>query len=145
MKPRPHREKFDAARREIFLDLLRKGIRRTQACKKAGISRPTFNKYMNNNKKFAAEVAQAETDANELVEQAMFSSALKGNVTAQQVWLYNRDPEHWQDKRNIAIGGDKNNPIEINLSDDELNAEIKRLVDIASKAITPAVDGESEK
>jgi len=145
MKPRPHREKFDAARREIFLDLLRKGVRRTQACKKAGISRPTFNKYMNNNKKFAAEVAQAETDANELVEQAMFSSALKGNVTAQQVWLYNRDPEHWQDKRNIAIGGDKNNPIEMNLSGDELNAEIKRLVDIASKAITPTADGEGEK
>jgi len=103
MKPRPHREKFDAARREIFLDLLRKGIRRTQACKKAGISRPTFNKCMNNNKKFAAEVAQAETDANELVEQAMFSSALKGNVTAQQVWLYNRDPDRWSDKRNSQL------------------------------------------
>jgi hypothetical protein len=103
MKPRPYREKFDAARREIFLDLLRKGIRRTQACKKAGISRPTFNKCMNNNKKFAAEVAQAETDANELVEQAMFNSALKGNVTAQQVWLYNRDPERWSDKRNSQL------------------------------------------
>ena len=103
MKPRPHREKFDAARREIFLDLLRKGIRRTQACKKAGISRPTFNKCMNNNKKFAAEVAQAESDANELVEQAMFSSALKGNVTAQQVWLYNRDPDRWSDKRNSQL------------------------------------------
>jgi hypothetical protein len=103
MKPRPHREKFDAARREIFLDLLRKGVRRTQACKKAGISRPTFNKCMNNNKKFAAEVAQAETDANELVEQAMFSSALKGNVTAQQVWLYNRDPDRWSDKRNSQL------------------------------------------
>jgi hypothetical protein len=103
MKPRPHREKFDAARREIFLDLLRKGVRRTQACKKTGISRPTFNKCMNNNKKFAAEVAQAETDANELVEQAMFSSALKGNVTAQQVWLYNRDPDRWSDKRNSQL------------------------------------------
>src|SRR5574344_2031628 len=103
MKPRPYREKFDAARRELFLDLLRKGIRRTQACKKAGISRPTFNKCMNNNKKFAAEVAQAETDANELVEQAMFNSALKGNVTAQQVWLYNRDPERWSDKRNSQL------------------------------------------
>jgi len=58
---------------------------------------------MNNNKKFAAEVAQAETDANELVEQAMFSSALKGNVTAQQVWLYNRDPDRWSDKRNSQL------------------------------------------
>lgn len=125
MKPRPHREKFDAARREIFLDLLRKGIRRTQACKKAGISRPTFNKYMNNNKKFAAEVAQAESDANELVEQAMFSSALKGNVTAQQVWLYNRDPEHWQDKRS------KGEPQNINLnvsSDADLDAKLERII-----------------
>lgn len=115
MKPRPYREKFDAARREIFLDLLRKGIRRTQACKKAGISRPTFNKCMNNNKKFAAEVAQAETDANELVEQALFNTALKGNPTAQQVWLYNRCPERWQDKRNITLGGDKDNPLNINI------------------------------
>lgn len=58
---------------------------------------------MKANKKFAAEVAQAETDANELVEQALFNTALKGNVTAQQVWLYNRDPARWQDRRNITI------------------------------------------
>jgi hypothetical protein len=135
------REKFDAARREIFLDFLRKGIRRTQACKKTGIGRGTFNRCMNANPKFAAEVAQAETDANELVEQALFNSALKGNVTAQQVWLYNRDPVRWQDKRNVTIGGDKENPLEINLSGEELNAEIKRLVDIASKAIAPDVGG----
>lgn len=98
-----HREKFDATRRELFLDLMRKGVRRYHACKKVGISRTTLAKYINNNDKFAAEVVQAEMDANELVEQAMFKSAINGNVTAQQVWLYNRDPERWRDKRNVTI------------------------------------------
>lgn len=107
------REKFDANRREIFLNFLRKGIRRTQACKKTGICRATFNKYMNTYPKFAEEVNQAEVDANELIEQSLFNSALKGNVTAQQVWLYNRDPERWQDRRNVTVGGDKENPIAI--------------------------------
>ena len=97
------REKFDANRREIFLGFLRKGIRRTQACKKTGICRATFNKYMNAYPKFAEEVNQAEVDANELIEQSLFNSALKGNVTAQQVWLYNRDPERWSDRRNSPL------------------------------------------
>lgn len=129
------REKFDSTRREIFLDLLRKGVRRTQACKKTGISRPTFNKTMNNNPKFAAEVAQAEVDANELVEQAMFNSALKGNVTAQQVWLYNRDPERWQDKRNLVLVGDKDNPVKIDVDLKRLSTEdLLRLREIATRA-----------
>ena len=99
------REKFDAARKEVFLDLLRKGIRRTNACKKVGIHRDTFNAHVNKNPKFAEAVMQAEMDANELVEQALFNNALKGNVTAQQVWLYNRDPERWADKRNLELTG----------------------------------------
>ena len=138
-------QKFDAARKEAFLDLIRKGVRRGAACRKVAITRATLSNHLNKSEQFRAQILQAEMDANELVETAMFRQALDGNVTAQQVWLYNRDPEHWQDKRNIAIGGDKNNPIEINLSGDELNAEIKRLVDIASKAITPTADGEGEK
>lgn len=103
MTKKPRREKFDALKREAFLDLLRKGIRRVNACKKVGITRPTFNKCMNNNPKFAEEVSQAEMDANELIEQALFNTALKGNPTAQQVWLYNRDPERWSDKRNSDL------------------------------------------
>ena len=107
------REKFDAARKDAFLDLLAKGIKRGSACKKVGISRMTFNRHYNKNKAFADAVLQADMDANELIEQAMFNSALKGNVTAQQVWLYNRDPDHWRDRRNIELTGKNGGPMQV--------------------------------
>lgn len=139
-----HKEKFDAIRKEEFLALIAKGIRPANACKKVGIHRSTYCAHVNQYPKFAEAVTRAEMDANELVEQALFNSALKGNPTAQQVWLYNRAPDRWQDKRNLTIGGDKNNPLEINLSGDELNAEIKRLSDIASKAIAATIGAEGK-
>jgi hypothetical protein len=139
------REKFDATRKEEFLALLAKGIRPSNAAKKVGIDRRTYQNHINKYPKFAEACTRAEMDANELIEQSLFNSALKGNVTAQQVWLYNRDPERWQDKRNVTVGGDKNNPLEINLSGEELDAEIKRLIDIANKAIAPVVVGKGEK
>jgi hypothetical protein len=70
---------------------------------------------MNANPKFVEEVALAEYDSNELIEQAMFNTALKGNVTAQQVILYNRMPERWRDRRNIVLSGDRDSPIEMNI------------------------------
>lgn len=103
MNKKPRREKFDNIKRDVFLDLLRKGIRRVQACKKVGVTHKTFKTYFDNHPEFADEVSQAEIDANELIEQALYNTALKGNVTAQQVWLYNRCPDRWQDRRNIQI------------------------------------------
>lgn len=138
-------ERFDAARKKEFLRLLANGVRRGHAGAKVGISRKTFSNHMNKYPKFAEAVLQAEMNANELVEQALFKNAMDGNVTAQQVWLYNRDPVQWQDRRNVTVGGDKNNPVELKLSGDELNAEIKRLVNIASKAIATIADSEGEK
>lgn len=95
--------KFTKERQEAYLDLLRKGIRRGAAARKIGLHRTTVTNYSNNHPKFAAAVVQAEMDANDLVEQAMFKSAIEGNVTAQQVWLYNRDPERWSDRRNSPL------------------------------------------
>lgn len=103
------REKFDAERKEAFLDLLRQGYRRGQACKKVGINPWTFNDHVNKYPKFKTEVMYAEMEANEMVETALYSAAvgnakkkIQPNVTACQVWLYNRCPEVWADKRNIG-------------------------------------------
>jgi len=57
---------------------------------------------MNADPKFAAEVERAEMEANETVENALYEAALSGNVVACQVWLYNRTPERWKDKRAAA-------------------------------------------
>ena len=65
---------------------------------------------------------QAELEANELVENALFQAAIGGNVTACQVWLYNRMPDRWADRRNVRIGGEPEHPIDVRtMSDDELN------------------------
>lgn len=103
------RKKFDEERQAIFLDLLRQGYRRGQACKKAGIHHSTFNDLINTDPKFKTEVMYAEMEANEVVETALYSAAvgnakkkIQPNVTACQVWLYNRCPEVWADKRNIG-------------------------------------------
>lgn len=104
------REKFDDARKAVFLDLLANGWRRGRACKKVGIHRSTFEKHLNTYPKFAEAVAQAEMDACEIIEEALFQNArgdpkrgIPGNVTAQQVYLYNRCPERWADRRNPSV------------------------------------------
>jgi len=61
---------------------------------------------------FAEAMLEAELEANELVEQALYKTALGGNVTAQQVWLYNRDPARWSDKRNVQMTGPNGGPIQ---------------------------------
>ena len=94
------RLKFDKYLQDAFCDLLKEGVGRTAACKKLNIARSTFNRCLNSNQKFNEAVHAAEMDANEVIEMALFSTAKKGNVTAQQVWLYNRSPERWQDQRN---------------------------------------------
>jgi hypothetical protein len=105
----PRRKKFDAERREELLDLLRQGYRRGQACKQVGIHPSTFNGHINKNPKFKTDVMYAEMEANEKVETALYMAAvgnvkkkIQPNVTACQVWLYNRCPEVWADKRNIG-------------------------------------------
>jgi hypothetical protein len=53
----------------------------------------------------AAEEEQAELAAHGKVEDALFKAARCGNVTACQVWLHNRGPDRWQDRRNLRVGG----------------------------------------
>ena len=91
--------KFNSIKKEEILKHLSNGIRRTAACKAVGISPPTFYAHLKKDKEFNEAVSHAEIEANELVETALFNKALEGNTTAIQVWLYNRSPERWSDKR----------------------------------------------
>lgn len=87
------------AKRTKLLKLLREGSRRGAACTAVGISYHTFRTRMKSDSAFAVEVVEAEAEANELVEDALFSTAIAGNTTAQMFWLSNRDPERWMDRR----------------------------------------------
>jgi hypothetical protein len=83
-----------------YLGCLRKGMRRGAASRAAGISLQTVMRARYDDPSLAQEEAQAEADACEVVEDALLKKALEGNVTAIQVWLYNRCPDRWADRRN---------------------------------------------
>ena len=93
--------KFSDVRKKAYLEKLTKGKRRGQAAKEVGISYPVIWKRMKEDAEFAKEVDEAEMLANEEVENALYQAAVSGNVTACQVWLYNRAPDKWADKRQV--------------------------------------------
>ena len=95
--------KFGNNKKKEFLNMLREGQRRGAACAATGITRETFRQHYNSEPEFADAVNQAEMEANELVEDALFQAAIAGNVTAIQVWLYNRDSDRWADKRQTKM------------------------------------------
>ena len=96
-------EKFDAEKKKAYLELLRNGGRRMASARAVGVNPRTVENHIKKDKKFAAELSRAEIEANQQVEDALYQAALSGNVTAIQVWLYNRDPDNWQDKRNNEL------------------------------------------
>lgn len=91
--------KFTKARQAEFLRLTREGMRRSAAARKVGLTPSTVIHHAANYPEFAKALDEAEREATDQVEDALFQSALGGNVTAQQVWLYNRAPERWRDAR----------------------------------------------
>jgi hypothetical protein len=100
--------KFDKGRREEYLQKLRAGVRRSAAARAVGVDRTTVWRAIRDDPDFAAAVDEAELDAAELVEDALFQAALKGHVRAQQVWLYNRCSDRWGNPRALA----KMDPVE---------------------------------
>jgi hypothetical protein len=121
--------KFGKRRQKAYLEALRGGARRGAAAVSVGITRQTVWMERTRNPEFAKAEEDAEMEANELVENALFQAAQSGNVTAAQVWLYNRMPERWQDKRNIQHTGKDGGPIGVaNLSDAEIDARLAKIL-----------------
>jgi len=109
-------------------------MRRSAALAEVGITRQTLSAHIKDDPALADALDEAEMDQaskkNEIVEDALFDAAESGNVTAIQVYLYNRVPERWADKRNIQMSGPAGGPIQsdvyvANVSSDELDRRIR--------------------
>ncbi|MBA7649709.1 hypothetical protein ES703_57507 [subsurface metagenome] len=76
------------------------------------------------------------SDAIGKVENALFEAATSGNVTAIQVYLYNRNPERWADKRSVRLAGEGGGPIKVKEIDakSKLISAINRLAAKAGEA-----------
>ena len=122
--------KFGAKKRAEYLRLVSEdGLGRMMAAKAIGVSHETIRTYCQDFPEFVAQREDAELAANEQVENAMYQAALSGNVTACQVWLYNRLPGRWADKRRTEMTGPDGGPIQheydfSHLSDEEIERAI---------------------
>jgi len=112
-----HRNKFDSIKKDAYLALLGQGHTRGLAASLVGIHRATVSTHMKKDRGFAEAVSEAESDAIGKVENALFEAATSGNVTAIQVYLYNRDPKRWTDRRSVRLAGEGGGPIEVRESD----------------------------
>jgi hypothetical protein len=94
--------KFTPSRRAAYLDRLREGYRRGAAAEAVGVTRQLVTTYCQADKSFSQECEQAELDANEPVEDALYQAALSGNVRAAETWLYNRSADRWKRRLDVT-------------------------------------------
>ena len=107
--------KFDYIKKAEYLEHIRNGHTRGYAATLVGIHRSTIVDHMKADSSFAEAVSSAEGDAIGKIENALFEAATSGNVTAIQVYLYNRDKKRWSDRRNIQLAGEGGGAVKVDI------------------------------
>lgn len=92
---------------EAVLQSLMGGVAIKKACDEAGIDVTTFWRRRKKSKSLGKKVLAIIESRIQLVEDALYIKAIKGNVIAQIFYLKNRDPDRWKDQQYIKgqIGG----------------------------------------
>jgi len=75
----------------------RMGLTDEQIAHNVGISRSTLSEWKIKFADISDALKKGKEVADFQVENALFKSALNGNVTAQIFWLKNRQPKSWRD------------------------------------------------
>lgn len=87
MPPNKGKKRFTVALQEEYLQHLRDGMRRGAAAELLGFSRMTVINYIEDHAAYERRVLDAEGEATEHVEEALFQAAVSGNVSAARAWL----------------------------------------------------------
>jgi hypothetical protein len=92
-------------KKEALIKNLEAGNTVTKACNNVKVSRDTYYRWKHEDEAFAKAVIIAKESRIEIVEDANFASAVKGNVTAQIFFLCNRDPNRWKHVSRVEHSG----------------------------------------
>lgn len=95
--------RFDEVRRQTYLQLIRQGYRRVKSAELVGVSYRCVVDRMRTDEDFHNALLEAEEARIDEVEEALFESAISGNVTAQQVVLFNRRPDQWANASAVHV------------------------------------------
>lgn len=77
---------------------------------------------------FKIKVGQFEEEV-EIVE---VEKVIPADFRNQMFWLKNRSPKNWRDKQDVELSGDKENPVQVELSVDFKNLTDEQLRNIAT-------------
>jgi len=87
--------------KEAFLKSLERGVTVKDAAEAAGVSRVTAWRWRKS-KTFLMKVLAIIDSRTQTVEDALYATALKGNVIAQIFWLKNRASDRWKDVKEVG-------------------------------------------
>lgn len=76
----------------------RDGLSMEQIAHNMGVSKKTLYNWCDSSLHILHAIKKGKEVTDYLVENALFTSALTGNVVAQIFWLKNRKPDKWKDK-----------------------------------------------
>lgn len=89
--------------KRAFLESLKSGVTIKDASEKAGIDRTTVWLWRKKWKGFDNKIFSIIDSRTQTVEDALYGSALSGNVAAQIFWLKNRAKDRWKDKQEYDV------------------------------------------
>ncbi len=123
--------------KKTFLKSLEQGTSIIKACKSADIAVVTAWRWRRDNKDFDEKVLAIIESRTQVVEDALYVGASKGNVIAQIFWLKNRAKDRWKDKQEYEHSG----VIGYKL----LNVDISKYPKAKNAVSVPTKDNSSEK
>ena len=115
------KRKFTERKKQLFINLIANGNTIVNICEAMGIDTSTYRKTRAADPEFAKEVDEAKKIRLHLVEDALFMSAISGNVLAQKFYLVNRSGGEWKELSHYNMEGkfDHDVEVEIRLVDED--------------------------
>jgi hypothetical protein len=93
MAAKKRKPTFTKAKQEEFLEHMRQGMRRGAAAYAIGLERKLVLDFILDHEDFEARVLDAEGEATEHVEEAIYQAAVSGSVPAAKLWMDMRKPK----------------------------------------------------
>lgn len=84
----------------------RSGLTDIDIAANIGIDVRTLYRWKKKDSRISQSLKKGKEIADYAVENALYKSAIEGNVTAQIFWLKNRKPQQWRDKQNMELSGE---------------------------------------
>ena len=121
------KRKFTESKKQLFINLIANGNTIVNICDAMDIDTSTYRKARAADPEFAKEVDEAKQIRLDLVEDALFMSAISGNVLAQKFYLVNRSGGKWKELSHYNMEGkfDHDVEVEIKLVDEDEYEEEK--------------------